>query len=76
MKLTKEKEIEGACAIFCHALAKSTMTMMRTNTDLSVAERKAFGTGMLAAIDSIKSTLLPTLQEIVKENPKSFENLN
>ena len=76
MMLTKEQEIEEACALFCHALAKSTLTMMKTNTALSVDERKAFGHGMMCAIDSINSTLLPTLQKIVKENPRFLENLN
>ena len=76
MKLTKEQEIERICTAFAESLASATLHMVQTSTDLPMDQRKAFATGMLCAVDGIKDTLMPTLKEAVKENPRYFENLN
>lgn len=76
MKSSNHEQIENACTFFCNLMAESTLKMVETNTNLPLAQRKAFATGMMCAIDAIKSTLLPTLQSVIEENPKSFENLN
>jgi hypothetical protein len=76
MKLTKEQEIERIFLAFVESLTSATLHMVKTNTDLPMDQRKAFATGMLCAVDGIKDTLMPTIKEAVKENPRYFENLN
>ena len=76
MKLTKELEIEKACTEFCETMCVATLVVSKENHDLTEKEKKAFATGVLCAVDGINQNLLPALKAIVKENPKSFENLN
>jgi hypothetical protein len=75
MKFTQEQEIEQACTKFSNEVARATLEILKTH-DLTEEEKKAFGTGVMCVMDGIKVMLLPTLQQIVKENRKSFENLN
>lgn len=76
MNYTKEQQIERLCTEFCEAMCSSTLDLVQTDSKLSMAEKKAFATGIMCTVDGIKEMLLPALQSVVKENPRSFENLN
>lgn len=76
MNYTKEQQIERLCTEFCEAMCSATLGMAQSDPKLSMAEKKAFATGILCTVDGIKDMLLPALQSVVKENPRSFENLN
>jgi hypothetical protein len=76
MMLTKEQQIEKACTEFCEAMCVATLGIVKGDHNLTDKEKKAFSTGVLCAVDGIKSNLLPALKAIVKENPRFFENLN
>ena len=76
MMLTKEQQIEKACTEFCEAMCTATLGIMKGDHKLTEKEKEIFATGVLCSVDGIKSTLLPALKAIVKENPRFFENLN
>lgn len=76
MNYTKEQQIERLCTEFCTAMCNATLATVESDAKLTMAEKKAFATGILCTVDGIKDMLLPALQSVVKENPRSFENLN
>jgi len=83
MYYTKEQQIERIVLEYCAAASSATLQMVKSTaklsfdgTTLSDRESKAFATGVMCMMDGIKEHLLPKIKEVVKENPRHFENNN
>lgn len=77
MNYTKADQVEKAVTDVALTMVEATLKIVEDpKLNLSENERKAFATGVMCAIDGIRLQLVPKLQEIVKENPRFFENLN
>jgi hypothetical protein len=76
MYYTKEQLIERIVLEYCAAASSATLQIVKSTPTLSDKEGKAFATGVMCMMDGIREHLLPKIKEVVKENPRHFENLN
>ena len=77
MNYTKADQVEKAVTDIALTMVEATLKVIEDpKMKLSDSEKKAFATGVMCAIDGMRMQLVPKLKEIVKENPRFFENLN
>jgi len=77
MYYTKEQQLEKALMEFTTQVMKATLTVADDLRKAGQEEQaKAFATGVVCMSDAIQLKLLPQLRELIKENPRYFENNN
>jgi hypothetical protein len=77
MYYTKEQQLEKALLEFTNLVMEATLKVADDLRKEGKEEQgKAFATGVVCMVDGIQLKLLPQLRELVKENPRSFENNN
>jgi hypothetical protein len=77
MYYTKEQQLEKALLEFTNQVMEATLTVANDLRKAGQEEQaKAFATGVVCMVDGIQLKLLPQLRELVKENPRYFENNN
>jgi hypothetical protein len=77
MYYTKEQQLEKVLLVFTNQVMEATLKVADDLRKEGQEEKaKAFATGTVCMMDAIQLKLLPQLRELVKENPRYFENNN
>jgi hypothetical protein len=77
MYYTKEQQLEKVLLVFTNQVMEATLKVADDLRKEGQEEKaKAFATGAVCMVDAIQLKLLPQLRELVKENPRYFENNN
>ncbi len=77
MYYTKEQQLEKVLLVFTNQVLEATLKVADDlRKDGKEEQAKAFATGAVCMVDAIQLKLLPQLRELIKENPRYFENNN